>query len=182
MEGLNKYNKSQIMCYLTARLLQNSVGLLHLLHQAVQLGGGLGHRLDAQTTEKGKRYIRNVAFETMNNFPTPHLYLCSWLMIAAACCVRCCTCLGGGAGGRGTRSMETLDWPSMRMGKGVPALAPPRGVPCLGVAALGAGSLVRGVAGRTARTPPGSLGCGAAVAGEEGGLTILDYEYQGCGK
>ena len=161
------------MCYLTARLLQNSVGLLHLLHQAVQLGGGLGHRLDAQTTEKGKRYIRNVAFETMNNFPTPHLYLCSWLMIAAACCVRCCTCLGGGAGGRGTRSMETLDWPSMRMGKGVP---------CLGVAALGAGSLVRGVAGRTARTPPGSLGCGAAVAGEEGGLTILDYEYQGCGK
>ena len=110
----------------------------------------------------------------MNNFPTPHLYLCSWLMMAAACCVRCCTCLGGGAGGRGTRSMETLDWPSMRMGKGVPALAPPRGVPCLGVAALGAGSLVRGVAGRTARTPPGSLGCGAAVAGEEGGRTILD--------
>ena len=62
----------------------------------------------------------------------------------------------------------------MRRGKGVPALAPPRGVPCLGVAALGAGSLGRGVAGRTARTPPGSLGCGAAVAGEEGGRTILD--------
>ena len=167
------------MCYLTARLLQNSVGLLHLLHQAVQLGGGLGHRLDAQATEMRKRLM---ALKTMHSSLTPHLYLCSWLMIAAACCVRCCTCLGGGAGGRGTRSMETLDWPSMRMGKGVPALAPPRGVPCLGVAALGAGSLVRGVAGRTARTPPGSLGCGAAVAGEEDGLTILDYEYQGCGK
>ena len=86
-----------------------------------------------------------------------NLYRWSWLMMLAVCCVLCWVILGLRATGLGTRSMDTLDWPSIRTGKGVPTLAPPLGIPALGVCPLGAGPLVLGVAGLICRTP-GALG------------------------
>ena len=103
-------------------------------------------------------------------------------MMLAVCCVLCWFTLGLGATGLGTRSMETLDWPSIRTGNGVPALAPPLGVPALGVCPLDVGPLVLGVAGLICRTP-GALGWSAApmpglnignlVAGEEGLVAVV---------
>ena len=66
--------------------------------------------------------------------------------------------------------METLDCPNIRIGNGVPTLAPPRpplgGVPwILGVCPLGVVNLVLGVAGLICLTP-GARICGVL------GLTI----------